>query len=383
MNKEFKYFAFISYKREDEKWARWLHRKLESYRLPSVIANEKPDLPKRLNPVFRDTTDIKPGILDDVLRQNLEDSKYLIVVCSPRAAKSEWVGKEISDFIEFGKQENVILFIIDGKPYCNDPELECYHTVIKVKLPEMLGVNVNEESKEWKFIKKQKAFIRVVSTLLDVSFDSLWGRQKRRIIWNTMIYSFFTILFILTLTAIRIHDQQTNAPFNVRILLKERTPHNQNLPFENGIIKLCYNKDTIPRHINRIDDVAEFDNIPGKYKGVKANAKFEMFGYLSHDTIIALNTNNQFLIFRDSAYSVVQGNVRDKITDQLLPDIFVEIEGKQTITNKEGFFRIGVPIERQNTNYQVTLRKNDKIVNGQMAYPTKNEPSLLNTLYFR
>jgi hypothetical protein len=26
-----KYYAFISYKREDEKWARWLQRKLESY----------------------------------------------------------------------------------------------------------------------------------------------------------------------------------------------------------------------------------------------------------------------------------------------------------------------------------------------------------------
>ncbi len=31
------YYAFISYKREDEKWAKWLHKKLQEYRLPSQI----------------------------------------------------------------------------------------------------------------------------------------------------------------------------------------------------------------------------------------------------------------------------------------------------------------------------------------------------------
>ena len=30
-------FAFVSYKREDEKWAKWLQQKLENYKLPAVI----------------------------------------------------------------------------------------------------------------------------------------------------------------------------------------------------------------------------------------------------------------------------------------------------------------------------------------------------------
>ena len=29
------YYAFISYKREDEKWAKWLQRELEHYLLPA------------------------------------------------------------------------------------------------------------------------------------------------------------------------------------------------------------------------------------------------------------------------------------------------------------------------------------------------------------
>ena len=29
------FYAFISYKREDERWARWLQHRLEHYRLPT------------------------------------------------------------------------------------------------------------------------------------------------------------------------------------------------------------------------------------------------------------------------------------------------------------------------------------------------------------
>lgn len=32
MKDQYKYWAFISYKREDEKWAKWLQKKLEYYR---------------------------------------------------------------------------------------------------------------------------------------------------------------------------------------------------------------------------------------------------------------------------------------------------------------------------------------------------------------
>ena len=32
--KDYKYYAFISYKREDEEWAKWLQNKLEYFKLP-------------------------------------------------------------------------------------------------------------------------------------------------------------------------------------------------------------------------------------------------------------------------------------------------------------------------------------------------------------
>ena len=46
-------YAFISYNHRDIKAAKWLHKKLESYKLPTEIHNEYEDS-KYLRPVCRD-----------------------------------------------------------------------------------------------------------------------------------------------------------------------------------------------------------------------------------------------------------------------------------------------------------------------------------------
>ncbi len=38
---EKKFTAFISYNSRDDKWAKWLQKRLENYSLPTVIANDK------------------------------------------------------------------------------------------------------------------------------------------------------------------------------------------------------------------------------------------------------------------------------------------------------------------------------------------------------
>ena len=64
-NKPYRYFAFISYKREDEKWAKWLQKKLESYSLPTAIRKENPNLPNKIRPIFRDQSELSGGNLRD------------------------------------------------------------------------------------------------------------------------------------------------------------------------------------------------------------------------------------------------------------------------------------------------------------------------------
>lgn len=94
-NIEFDYYAFISYNHKDAKWARQLQQQLEHYRLPSALCKEQPELPKRITPVFLDSSDLvaRSSLLES-LRAKLDASNYLIVLCSPNSAamcgKSLW-----------------------------------------------------------------------------------------------------------------------------------------------------------------------------------------------------------------------------------------------------------------------------------------------------
>lgn len=167
------YFAFISYKREDEKWAKWLQHKLEHYKLPSNL-NGRTDLPKEIRPIFRDQSELAGGVLADEINKALTNSKYLIVICSPRAAQSQWVGKEVQTFIDLGRTDRIIPFIIGGTAHAQNPEEECFPLAL-LDLPpekELLGVNIDEMGRD-------AAAVKVVAQMFGLKFDTLWQRYER------------------------------------------------------------------------------------------------------------------------------------------------------------------------------------------------------------
>lgn len=174
----FKYtnIAFISYKREDEAWAKWLQKKIEHYKLPIEIRKIHPNLEfsERPRHVFKDTTDLSGGVLAKAIKAGLDSSKFLIVICSPRAAKSEWVCKEVQEFIDSGREEYIIPFIIEGEPHAKNKENECFPSTLKSLAGEreLLGVNVNENGRE-------AASVKVAARMFGLSYDSLWQRFKR------------------------------------------------------------------------------------------------------------------------------------------------------------------------------------------------------------
>lgn len=193
--------AFISYKREDEAWAKWLQKKLEHYKLPADILRDHPDLEfsERPRHVFKDTTDLSGGVLAKAIRSGLHSSKFLIVICSPLAAKSEWVCKEVQDFIDSGREEYIIPFIVEGEPYAKKKEKECFPTALKSLAGEreLLGININENGRD-------SAAVKVVSRLFDLKFDVLWdrfqreARKKRRLATSAFV---FIITFLLAIIA--------------------------------------------------------------------------------------------------------------------------------------------------------------------------------------
>lgn len=174
MKGNYTYMAFISYKRDDEEWANWLQKKLENYKLPISVKEENSKLPDRIRPIFRDATDLSGGTLSEALKEGLNNSQFLIVICSPRSAKSKWVNKEVQEFINTGKKNQIIPFIIEGHTSTND-DTQCLPEALRnlSNGEELLGININEAGRE-------TAFIKVVARMLQLRFDTLWERHKRQ-----------------------------------------------------------------------------------------------------------------------------------------------------------------------------------------------------------
>ncbi len=163
-----KYFAFISYKREDEEWAKWLQYELENYHLPTVY-NGRDDLPKNLRPVFCGYDELIAGDLSSQLQQTLTESLNLIVVCSPHAAVSPWVNREVESFIAQGEADRIFPFIVEG----NTPQAFLPPALLNIpEIEERLGGDVKKHGRD-------KAFIKIVTEMLDVSFDTLFDKYER------------------------------------------------------------------------------------------------------------------------------------------------------------------------------------------------------------
>jgi hypothetical protein len=124
----YKFRAFISYSHADTCWAKWLHRALEGFRIDKDLVGRETatgTIPKSLRPIFRDRDDFTAGhTLTDQTLAALNASHALIVICSPSAAKSEYVTEEIRLFKSRHPDRPVIPLIVDGKP--GDTELECF-----------------------------------------------------------------------------------------------------------------------------------------------------------------------------------------------------------------------------------------------------------------
>lgn len=171
---QFENIAFISYKHKDEKWAKWLQKKLEHYKIPVELCDETEQFFKVPRYIVRDRTDFSGGTLPDVIKARLHTCKYLILICSPLAAQSEWVCDEVKEFIALGREKYIIPFVVDGKPYSENKEEECFPEALlslpKEKIP--LGINVNEGEYEL-------AVVKVISTMFGLALDLLWKRFKR------------------------------------------------------------------------------------------------------------------------------------------------------------------------------------------------------------
>ena len=136
------YWAFISYSRHDEAWAKKLHGFLETYRIPRDLVGRTIDdrvIPRRLLPIFRDRDELAGGSdLDARISDALAASHSLVVICSPYAAASKWVDREIARFKSIGRSKRIFPLIVAGEPFASEnPDAnlpECFPRSLRFKL---------------------------------------------------------------------------------------------------------------------------------------------------------------------------------------------------------------------------------------------------------
>jgi hypothetical protein len=117
---------FISYSRKDQQFATRLHAALNAYQPPRGLP-----LPPRRLQAFIDTSDFSGPDYRPAIRRHLGNSAKIIVICSPNAVASRFVGPEIDDFVALhpvaqqqstpseldpATRGDIIPIIIDGLP---------------------------------------------------------------------------------------------------------------------------------------------------------------------------------------------------------------------------------------------------------------------------
>jgi len=225
---EEKYWAFISYSHRDRAWGEWLHRKLETFRVPKRLVGTltpRGVVPARLFPTFRDREELPVSAdlgrnIDEALRL----SRYLIVICSPAAAKSRWVNEEILNFKRLGRSDRILTLIVEGEPNASEGkpgfavEDECFPEAVRFALGEdgKLGtihtepiaadVRPGQDGKE-------NSFLKLVAGIIGVNFDDLRQREHERKVrrLEVVIAAAMVLLLLFAVLGVALYFQRNYA----------------------------------------------------------------------------------------------------------------------------------------------------------------------------
>lgn len=181
MTESTEFAAFISYSHADDRFARWLHRQLESYRVPKHLTRKGGDVPSRIGRVFRDRDDLPAADdLSAVVHAALSASRALIVLCSPDSARSKWVNREIEVFRELYPNRPVLAAIVRGEPGAEDEAENCYPPALLRERPD--GGFDEPAGADFRPGKdgKRLGVVKLVAGLLGLPLDQILQRDLQR-----------------------------------------------------------------------------------------------------------------------------------------------------------------------------------------------------------
>lgn len=202
-----KYEVFISYRHGgiDEKVAVRAHSEIERYRIPSGIAKRIGK--KKVGRVFRDADELQASSdLSAVIREALDEARWLIVVATPRYGESPWCLEEIEYFIREKDREHIIVLLVEGEPQDVFPkaltEVERDGEMVSI---EPLAVDVRGDSDRSILKNLHKERFRFLSSILSVDYDDLRQRQRERKIRRISAIAIVAFMILAGVLGVIIH----------------------------------------------------------------------------------------------------------------------------------------------------------------------------------
>lgn len=186
MSNQTHYSAFISYRHtpRDIETAKHIQSKLEHFHIPASIRKEYGI--DHFDRLFRDQEELE--ITDDLsakITQALDNSDYLIVICSPAYNESKWCLLEIENFLKTHDRSHVLCVLSEGEPPAIFPKTLCEYqkTVLDENGKEAL-VDVSTEPLacdfrgDWKQADRIE-LPRLACALIGCGYDELVMRQEK------------------------------------------------------------------------------------------------------------------------------------------------------------------------------------------------------------
>jgi tetratricopeptide (TPR) repeat protein len=271
---KFRYRAFIAYSHQDEVWAKWLHKALETYRVPSRLVGLKTAIgaiPRRLAPIFRDRSELPSASdLDHKVNEALDQSANLIVICSPRSAASHYVNEEIITFKRLKKADRIFCLIVDGEPNATDlagrEAEECFAPAIRFNFdsagtPTARGTApIAADARRGKD-GKTNAKLKLIAGMLDIGFDALKQREHYRHMQRMVVITSVALVAMLVTTGLAI-----DALFARKTAITERgTAERRQKQAENLVAFMLGDLNDKLSQVQRLDILEATDNQAMKY----------------------------------------------------------------------------------------------------------------------
>ena len=186
--------AFLSYRhvKRDGKLAALLQEKLEHYRISRGLQGGR-IRSRGVGRIFRDTTDLGARAdLTEELRRELDESEYLIVLCSEAAIGSKWIEREIRYFLQSHNVDRILPVLADGEP----------EEVLPALFSGIEGMPQHPVACDFRGNRRQalrEELPRLAAALLDCPYDELINRRHR---FETRRMAAVTAGMILLLSAV-------------------------------------------------------------------------------------------------------------------------------------------------------------------------------------